>query len=91
MIKKTKTKIYDTDTATVVKKVTSGAFGDPAGYEVALYQTPDGDFFFYSNGGAESAYPEEKIACCSKAKAEAWRKENAGTSKETSRKRRLFD
>ena len=32
MIKKTKTKTFDTDTATVVKKVCFGEFGDPAGY-----------------------------------------------------------
>ena len=29
--------VYDTDAMTVVKKVTSGAFGDPAGYEETLY------------------------------------------------------
>ena len=33
---------YDTETATLVKKNTVGSFGDPAGYEETLYQTPDG-------------------------------------------------
>ena len=33
-------KEYDTETATVVKKHTVGAFGDPTGYEETLYQTP---------------------------------------------------
>lgn len=40
MIKKTKTKTFDTDTATVVKKVCFGEVGDPAGYETTMYQTP---------------------------------------------------
>lgn len=31
---------YDTETATLVKKHTVGEFGDPAGYEETLYQTP---------------------------------------------------
>lgn len=35
-------KEYDTETATLVKKYTVGSFGDPAGYEETLYQTPDG-------------------------------------------------
>lgn len=54
MIKKTKTKTFDTDTATVVKKVCFGEVGDPAGYETTMYQTPDGDYFLYTNGGEES-------------------------------------
>ena len=47
-------KEYDTETATVVKKHTVGAFGDPTGYEETLYQTPDGFYFVYGCGGAES-------------------------------------
>lgn len=31
---------YDTETATLIKKHTVGEFGDPAGYEETLYQTP---------------------------------------------------
>ena len=54
MIKKTKTKTFDTDTATVVKKVCFGEFGDPAGYETTMYQTPEGDYFLYTSGGEES-------------------------------------
>ena len=38
---------YDTETATLVKKHTVGAFGDPAGYEESLYQTPKGLYFLY--------------------------------------------
>ena len=46
-------KTYDTTTATVVKKVTNGYFGDPKGYEETLYQTEDGFYFVYENGGKE--------------------------------------
>ncbi len=76
MIKKTKTKTYDTETATVVKKVTSGYFGDPAGYEVTLFETPEGDYFLYTNGGSASPYTSEEIKTLSKAAAKKWLEEN---------------
>ena len=69
-------KTYDTTTAPVVKKVTCGYFGDPAGYEETLYMTPDGFYFLYTNGGADSKYPTEDIARKSKAAAEKWLAEN---------------
>ena len=65
-------KLYDTDAAEVVKKVTSGAFGDPAGYEETLYRMPDGAYFVYTNGGAESPYTDEGIKRRSAKNAEAW-------------------
>ena len=64
---------YDTETATLIEKRTSGEFGDPAGYEETLYQTPDGKFFLYVNGGDGSIYPEENIKRMSAAKAEEWK------------------
>lgn len=64
---------YDTETATVVEKRTFGQFGDPAGYEETLYQTPNGKFFLYVNGGAESIYPEENIKRLSADKANEWK------------------
>ncbi len=76
MIKKTKTKTFDTQTASIVKKVTYGAFGDPAGYENTLYQTPEGDYFLYTYGGAQSAYAEEKIVSYTKARANEWLQKN---------------
>lgn len=76
MVKTTKTKTFDTETATLIKKVTSGAFGDPKGYETTLYQTPEGDYFLYTNGGAESAYAKETITSYTKAKAQEWLKNN---------------
>ena len=65
-------KEYDTATATVVKKVTFGTFGQPDGYEETLYQTPEGLFFVYVNGGEESVHPVEDITRMSKAKADEW-------------------
>lgn len=65
-------KEYDTDTATLIKKVTVGAYGDPAGYEESLYQTPGGLYFLYVFGGAASPYPVEDIQRLAKAKVNAW-------------------
>lgn len=76
MIKKTKTKTYDTAKSTVVKKVTSGVYGDPAGYEMTMYKTKEGDYFLYTYGGQASAYKTEKITTFTKAKAEEWLKNN---------------
>ena len=38
-------KLYDTDVSTIVKKVSVGNWGDPAGYEETLYVTADGSYF----------------------------------------------
>ena len=69
-------KVYDTATATVVKKNTYGVFGDPAGYEETLYVTPDGCYFLYTNGGEESKYSKEDIKRLSRAAADKWQSEN---------------
>lgn len=69
-------KEYDTETATLIKKYTYGYFGDPAGYEETLYQTPDGFFFVYVCGGKESLHPEENIIRLAKAKLDAWLEEH---------------
>ena len=63
-------KVYNTDTATVVKTNTVSYFGDPAGYEETLYKTRKGDFFVYGVGGAESKYPEPSIAVVTAEEAE---------------------
>ena len=65
-------KEYDTETATLIKKYTYSYFGDPAGYEELLYQTPGGLYFLYVHGGAESQYPEEDILRLAKTKVNAW-------------------
>ena len=63
-------KVYDTETSEVVKKVTFGCYGCADGYEETLYKTESGNFFLYTNGGAESKYTTEKITRMSGAKAE---------------------
>lgn len=65
-------KEYDTDKATLIKKTVFSYFGDPAGYEETLYQTEDGFFFLYTNGGEASPYKAENIKSVSKKKAEEW-------------------
>ena len=68
-------KLYDTQTAIFIQKYTYGYYGDPTGYEETLFQTPEGLYFLYVNGGAESIHPEENITRMSAAKADEWRKE----------------
>ncbi|MBO5412380.1 MAG: hypothetical protein J6A38_04810 [Clostridia bacterium] len=70
-------KVYDTETSTLVKKVTYGTYGSPDGYEESLYQTESGLFFLYTNGGAESKYPVENITRMGAEKKDAWLKANA--------------
>jgi hypothetical protein len=53
--------IYDTSTSTIDKKFTFGLPGDPCGYEETVYITPEGHYFIYTNGGAQSKYPKESI------------------------------
>ena len=63
---------YDTENATLIKKHTSGEFGDPAGYEESLFQTPDGKYFVYTVGGPDSPYATENISRIAKNKVDAW-------------------
>lgn len=63
---------YDTETATLVRKYSVGYFGDPAGYEESLYQTPEGLYFLHVNGGPASPYAEEDILRLAKTKVKAW-------------------
>ena len=65
-------KEYDTETAELICKYTSGSFGDEAGYEEILFKTPEGNYFVYGNGGPASPYPEEKISRISEGKTKAW-------------------
>lgn len=68
---------YDTESATVIVKKTSGYFGDPAGYEETLYQTPAGHYFVYTFGGEQSPYPTESIKRLKAEDAEKFIAENA--------------
>lgn len=76
MIKTTKKMTLDTATATVVKKVTCGVYGDPAGYETTLFLSPEGNYFLYTNGGEASPYTKESITYFTKAKALEWMDKN---------------
>lgn len=69
-------KEYDTETSSVVKKVTVGNFGDAEGYEETLYVTESGNYFLYTNGGEASPYAKEDIKRMSAKAAEAWIAEN---------------
>lgn len=64
---------YDTENANLIAKKTVGEFGDPAGYEESLYETTDGKFFLYVNGGAESVYKKEDIKRMAAKKADEWK------------------
>ena len=63
---------YDTENSELILKKTSGNFGEPDGYEEALYKTEGGKYFLYVNGGDESPYTKEDIKRMSKANAEKW-------------------
>lgn len=63
---------YDTEKAELLKQKTKGSFGDPTGYEERLYQTTDGKYFLYVNGGKDSPYPKENIKRMSSQKAKEW-------------------
>lgn len=65
-------KEYDTETATLIKKHVVSYFGDPAGYEEILFQTPGGLYFLYVRGGESSPYPKEDILRLAKAKVNEW-------------------
>ena len=65
-------KEYDTETATQIKRYTVGFYGDPAGYEEILFQTPDGLYFLYARGGEASPYPKEEIFRIAKTKVKEW-------------------
>lgn len=65
-------KEYDTETATLIKKYTYSYFGDPAGYEEILFQTPGGLYFLYVRGGEASPYPTEDILRLAKPKVNDW-------------------
>ena len=70
-------KVYDTDTSTLIKKVTNGFYGQSDGWEECLYQTDGGNFFLYVNGGKDSTHPKENITRMSIDKKKAWLSANA--------------
>ncbi len=77
MRKTVKGKVYDTENMEIVKKVTVGDYGDPAGYEEILFAAADGALFLYANGGEASPHKGESLTAMTKAKADAWKKAHA--------------
>lgn len=67
---------YDTESAKLIGKMTCGQFGDAEGYEESLYETENGKYFLYVNGGEKSSYKKEDIKRMSAAKADEWLKEH---------------
>ena len=65
---------YDTENSEFIQKKVFGGYGDPKGYEECLFKTPDGKFFIYGQGGAESPYAEETIKRLAADKVKAWQK-----------------
>ena len=63
---------YDTESSELIAKKAVGEFGDPAGYEEILFQTPGGLYFLYFNGGEASPYPQEEIQRLAKTKVNEW-------------------
>lgn len=77
-MKKTICKVeYDTEKSTLVLKKTVGNFGDADGYEESLYQTENGKYFLYTNGGEASPYAKEDIKRLSADKAKSWLSEHS--------------
>ena len=72
MLKKIGRVTYDTETALLLVKKTYGYYGDPAGYEEILFQTPEGLYFMYVRGGENSPYPAEDITRVAKTKVNEW-------------------
>jgi len=65
-------KEYDSENAKLIKKCIYGTYGDPAGYEEILFQTPGGLYFVYVNGGDQSPYHGEDIMRLAKTKVNDW-------------------
>ena len=69
-------KLYDTETATLIKAYAFGNLGDSNGYEEDLYQTPEGLYFLHVGGGEASIYPTEDILRLAKTKVKEWLKDH---------------
>ena len=65
--------IYDTTKAEKQGTRCYSYYGDPAGYEEALYKTKGGLYFLWGLGGADSPYNSgEDIRPISEKEAKAW-------------------
>ncbi len=66
---------YNTENSKEIAKYTEGNFGEACGFEERLYETENGKYFLYVNGGEESPYKKEDIKRLSPAKADEWKKQ----------------
>lgn len=73
-------RVYSTETAQVIYKHTVGTYGDPTGYEEILFQTPEGLYFEYCNGGCASPHDRETIHCVAKTKVRLWLEQHHAAS-----------
>jgi len=76
MLKRIKGKYCDTASAKLIGAISSGKFGDPAGYEEQLFINRNKQNFLYVAGGPESKYPAEDIQLFTEEQAEEWQKLN---------------
>lgn len=68
-----KKRIFDTAKAECLGNRAYSYYGDPAGYEEALYKTKGGLYFMWGIGGADSPYNSgEDIRPLTEEEAEAW-------------------
>lgn len=65
-------KIPNLDNATLIKRVTSGTFGDPCGFEEILMRTKNNRYVLVRRGGERSHCPGESIDMIMKADALEW-------------------
>ena len=70
-------KLYDTEKSQLIKQVTFGFYGSPEGWEERLYQTEDGLFFLYVNGGEKSKHTKENLLRMGAEKKNAWLENHA--------------
>lgn len=75
-------KTYDTEKSKQLGHRTHGTFGDPRGFEEALYQRKDGECFLVGQGGASSDYAETTVEPLTDDAANAWLSEHVGTTLE---------
>lgn len=65
-------KTYDTDSAELMARKTSGWYGDPHGFEEMLFRKEQKEFFLFGQGGGESVYPEATLVPLSVDDARSW-------------------
>ena len=81
-------KSCDTEKATLLGSINIGEFGDPTGYEEALYLTKSKQHFIYGNGGAESKYIKPTMELFTDEQAADWLKANVKPEPKAKKKKK---